>query len=141
LAADEVGEGGQGKGEDTDGESAQASSGAMSRAATQDLAVGPNRCGYPTRAEPHRQDVGAGEGQQQTPQTERWIDFQTQAAHPQVGLPVPESQLDGHPLAVEGHDFSGGQLRRRARGDQEEPRLLKAGVVEDTIATGSGTVS
>ena len=59
------------------------------------------------------------------------IDFQPQPAQAQMGLPVAEGQLDVHPIAVEGDDVLGGQTRRGAGGDQEKPRLLEGGVVED----------
>jgi hypothetical protein len=48
-----------------------------------------------------------------------------------MGFPVAEGQLDVHALAVEVDDVVSGQLGHGAGGDQQEPRLLEGGVVED----------
>src|ERR1700730_607880 len=103
----------------------------MAGPGTEYLAVGSNRFAELARAEQNSQDVSAGEGQQQTPETERWINFQTQSTQPQVRLPVAEGQLDVHPFAVEFHDLCGGQSLCRVGRDQQEPRFLEVAVMEN----------
>ena len=117
--------------ENPDGERAQPPPGAMSRRGAQDLGVGPHALGEGAGAEEDGKDVGEGECEEEPPQAWGRIDFEPQAAHAEMGLPVAEGQLDVHPLAVEVDDFVDGQLRRGVGGNQEEPRLLERGVVED----------
>ena len=84
-----------------------------------------------TRAEQDAEDVGDGEGEKEPPEAWRRIDLEAQAAHTEVGLPVAEGQFDVHPLAVELDDVLRGKQLFGTGGDEEEPRLLEAGVVED----------
>lgn len=53
-----------------------------------------------------------------------------------ASLPIAESQLDVHALAVELDDLVRGQLVLGAGGDQQEPRLLELRIVEDDHVDG-----
>jgi hypothetical protein len=103
----------------------------MSGLRAQELGVDANAWSDVARAEKDGEDVGDGKGEQEA--AEAWcdIDFEAEPAHAEMGFPVPEGQLDVHPLAVEVDDIVCGQLVLGAGGDQEEPRLLEVVVVED----------